>query len=537
MPGHPGMQVVVVTPNDTDRELTCGFLEAAHLATRPYGSLAELSGLSTESIGCIVLVEEALTEPEINDLQVAMQLQPTWSDLPILLVAGTDTPLNDLAASVFPQSGNITLLQRPLHPVSLVSAVSVALRGRQRQFQVRDLLRLRDRALSQRDEFLAMLGHELRNPLAPIRNAVYLLNTLKVADPLFTKCRTMIDKQARHITRLVDDLLDVSRLELGKVELRPQLVDLNECVAAAVEACVPMTAPHRHVVTVQPSKQPLLVLADPVRLEQAACNLIVNAAKFTPDGGAIDICMKREGDTALLSVADNGIGIKPEVLETIFELFTQSDVGLARSQGGLGIGLTLVKRLVELHGGTVRACSEGPGRGARFEARLPLTTSPATREATALAQHWHGGACRVLVVEDSADNRDSLGILLRLWNHEVIYAATGPDGLRRARETRPDVALIDIGLPGMDGYELARGIRSDAADWGRSVRLIALTGYGQASDQQRALAAGFDAHLLKPVDPAELRALLAERDPAAGLLHVAAAARSAAAQRSDSSRG
>jgi len=502
------MKVVVVTPNEADSGLTVGFLAARGMETLVCRSLAELGALVGTAIGCVVVVEEALVEPEIHAFHDALHDQPAWSDLPIILIASGDRSLSTLVDGVFPRSGNVTVLQRPLHPVTLVSAVNVALRSRQRQVEVRDLLALRDEAVRQRDEFLAMLAHELRNPLAPIRNAVYMLGTLDNADPLFLKCRGMIEKQSRHISRLVDDLLDVSRLERGKVELRLQRVDLNDSIASAVEACAAMTASHRHDVKVRPGRHALPVRADPVRMEQVIGNLIVNAAKFTPDGGTIEVEASADGDHALVAVSDNGVGIRPEMLESIFELFTQGSVTSARSDGGLGIGLTLVKRLMELHGGSVRATSGGLGCGSRFEARLPLDPGAQRCDSPLPEGDAASPPARILIVEDRADARDSLGMLIRSWNHEVIYAANGPEGLSRAREDQPDVVLIDIGLPGFDGYQVARQIRREGSQWARHVRLIAVTGYGQAADRARAIDAGFDVHVLKPVDPAVLRELL-----------------------------
>src|SRR5690348_788233 len=433
------MKVVVVTPNEADRALCASILAERGIGTMPCASLAEIAPLVASDIGCMVIVEEALVEPDVQAFQESLQAQPPWSDLPLLLVAARESPLSTMLEAAFPESGNVTVLQRPLHAVTFVSAVNVALRSRQRQLEVRDLLALRERDVKQRDEFLAMLAHELRNPLAPIRNALYLMGTLGYGDPLFVKCRAMIEKQARHVTRIVDDLLDVSRLELGKVELRPKRIDLNECVAAAVEACAPMTSSRRHAVRLRPWTQPLPVCADPVRIEQVIGNLVVNAAKFTPDGGTIEVATRAAEGDALVSVADNGVGIKPEMLDSIFDLFTQEPVTLARTQGGLGIGLTLVKRLVELHGGTVRAYSDGLGSGARFEARLPLDPQSAQSEAA----HSHTASSnlpkRILVVEDGADTRESLGMLMANWNHQVIFAASGPDGLDRAREEHPDI--------------------------------------------------------------------------------------------------
>jgi signal transduction histidine kinase/CheY-like chemotaxis protein len=509
------MKVAVVTPNESDSTLAAGILADQGMKTMVCGSLEYLGSLAGTEIGCVVLVEEALAGSAVDGFRESLESQPPWSDLPLVLVAARESSLSAMVEGVFPRSGNVALLQRPLHPVSLVSAVNVALRSRERQFEVRDLLALRDRDVQRRDEFLAMLAHELRNPLAPIRNAVYLMAALDYVDPLFLKCRAMIEKQSRHITRLVDDLLDVSRLELGKVELRLQRVDLNDTVDAAVEACAPTTLAHRHVVNVRRSKQALPVRADPVRLEQVIGNLLVNASKFTPDGGTIEVEAFAQGRSAVVCVADNGVGIKPEMLESIFELFTQDAVTPARTDGGLGIGLTLVKRLVEMHGGTVRAMSEGFGAGARFEARLPLDREAPRRESMPEGAVRAAPSRRVLIVEDGADTRESLGMLIAAWNHEVIYAESGPEGLHRAREDHPDVAVIDIGLPGFDGYRVAREIRCEGSPWSRNVRLIALTGYGQAADRARAIDAGFDVHVLKPVDPAVLQALLIAPERAA----------------------
>jgi signal transduction histidine kinase len=502
------LKVVLVSPNPADRMLAAGFLHEEGMQTLEFASLAEATPHVGSGVSCIVLVEEALETEGLEGFHAAIAMQPTWSDMPLIIVASQGS-LPSLMESVFPISGNMTLLQRPLPPLSLVSSVRVALRSRRRQYEMRDLLEERERAVRQRDEFLAMLAHELRNPLAPIRYAAYLMGSQKDAGPIIDKCRVLIDKQARHITRLVDDLLDVSRLELGKIELRPQRVDLNEMAAAAVETCMPITHDQRHEVTLRTAGHPIRVEVDPVRIEQAIGNLIVNAAKFTPAGGSITVETRVESGQGLVSVADTGVGIRPDMLESIFDLFTQSDVSIDRSKGGLGIGLTLVKRLVEMHGGTVKAFSEGLGKGARFEARLPLVAGDSA-EVRATRAHAAATPRRVLVAEDGEDTREALGILLREWKHEVVFASDGPEAVRVARDEKPDVALIDIGLPGFDGYTVARQIRGEGSDWARQVRLIALTGYGQASDRRRAMEAGFDLHLLKPVDPVKLEDVLAE---------------------------
>ncbi len=504
------MNVVFVSPNAADAELATGFLRAQGLETIRRESIDDLGPLVATAIGCVVMVEEALTEPGMLAFHEALRGQPAWSDLPLMLIAGQSSSLSGLVERTFPSSGNVTLLQRPLHPVTLVSAIGVALRSRERQLQVRDLLEQRDDALRRRDEFLAMLAHELRNPLAPIRNAASLLGTLEYKDALFLKCRAMIDKQTRHVARLVDDLLDVSRLELGKVDLRVERVDVNDIIVAAAEACAPLAALHRHAVQLRPWPTPVIVSADPVRLEQVVVNLIVNATKFTPDGGRIEVTSLIEKGEAVIAVSDNGVGIETDELEKVFDLFMQARATRARTEGGLGIGLTLVRHLMHLHDGDVKAFSEGRGKGSRFEARLPLSPEAPPRRAPDRPAPGTEQPLRVLIVEDGHDARETLGMLIESWQHEVISAASGPEGIARARHDRPDVAVVDIGLPGCDGYEVAREIRGDGSDWSRRVYLVALTGYGQPADHRRAMDAGFDVHVLKPIDPAHLRELLGE---------------------------
>jgi signal transduction histidine kinase len=501
------MQVAVVTANEADAALAAGFLDGPQVRTIHCAGVAQLGEALGPEIGCVVLVEEALLDADVPALQAALDAQPPWSDLPLVLIASRDSTMPALVDQYFPMLGNVTLLHRPLHPLTLVSAVNTAMRSRQRQYQVRDLLEERARALKQRDEFLAMLAHELRNPLAPIRNAAYILRNMDVPDPDFEKCRTMIEKQAKHITRLVDDLLDASRLELGKVALQLQEVDLNQAAASAIEASATMTRRHRHHIEVKLTPEPLVISGDPVRIEQVFGNLIVNAAKFTPEGGTITIETRREGGQGIVSVSDTGRGISPDMLGAVFDLFVQEKATLARSEGGLGIGLTLVKRLVEMHGGTVAVESAGLNQGARFETRFPLVAADVAA-ARQPERAQTAAAKRVLIVEDRDDTRESLGMLLSQWRHDVAYASDGLGGVARAHELLPDVAIIDIGLPGIDGYEVARRIREGPLPWARRVKLLALTGYGQPEDRERAEKAGFDQHLLKPIEPGELQRML-----------------------------
>jgi signal transduction histidine kinase/CheY-like chemotaxis protein len=498
----------VVTPSENDAQVALTVLREAGITARACASLLEMCKLDAGEVGCAVLVEETLVRPDIDEFLAALAVQPPWSDLPLVLIASQGAALGALVERVFPQSGNVAVLERPMNAVSLVSAVQVGLRARQRQFQVRELLEQRANALRMRDEFLAMLSHELRNPLAPMRNAVYIMKELDIENDLFVKTRAIIDRQVTHMARLVDDLLDVSRLELGKVQLQMRDLDLNAAIAAATEACLPIITARGHTLQVRLAREPLPILADPVRVEQIIGNLVTNAAKFTPDGGTIIVEAHGDAAEVWVEVRDSGIGIQSEMLDAVFELFTQDSATIERSQGGLGIGLTVVKRLVELHGGSIRVSSDGRDRGAQFTACFPRYKAPARAKASPSHIDVSTLARRVLVIEDNPDIRETLGMLLTLWGHGVEYANSGPDGIERADDIRPDVALIDIGLPGLSGYDVARRIRSLDDDWSREVKLVALTGYGRDSDREKAMASGFDCHLVKPIDPKVLAEVL-----------------------------
>jgi signal transduction histidine kinase/DNA-binding response OmpR family regulator len=365
-----------------------------------------------------------------------------------------------------------------------------------------------------KNEFLAMLAHELRNPLAPVWSAVEVLRLKGTADPELNWARDVIDRQVRHLVRLVDDLLDVSRITRGKIKLYPEVLDVAGVVASAVETSRPLVEAHAHLLAVSLPEGPLRVHADPARLTQVLTNLLNNAAKYTPDGGQIWLSAAPDGGEAVFRVRDTGAGIPRDMLSKVFDLFTQVDRSLDRSEGGLGIGLTLVRRLVELHGGRVAAFSEGPGRGSEFVVRLPLLSSESGPSTVA-----GGGAapgadsikapCRVLVVDDNTSAADGLAVLLRLSGHEVQLAHDGETALEAAGTFRPDVILLDIGLPGVDGYEVARRLRAQPAS--REVMLVAISGYGQDDDLERSRQAGFDHHFIKPVDFSTLRVVLPGR--------------------------
>ncbi len=353
-----------------------------------------------------------------------------------------------------------------------------------------------------KDEFMATLSHELRNPLAAIANAAAVLDYRGGQNEAEVRLRQIIHRQTRHLARLVDDLLDVARVTAGKVTLDRQSLELADVVSTCVRALRDGPRGREHRLTVR--TEPVTVSADPTRIEQVITNLVENALKYTPVGGTIDVELFRDGDDAVVRVTDTGAGIPSEMLPRIFELFAQGAQTLDRSLGGLGIGLTLSRRLVELHGGTIDAFSEGPNRGAQFVVRLPVNASHPV--APALPPRGRVRVRNVLIIEDNDDARETLRLLLESLGHQVSDAGDGRDGVALALRTRPDVVLVDLGLPGIDGYQVARSIR--ASGLGQAVRLIAVTGYGQTEDRERSAEAGFDAHLVKPVSPAALSGVL-----------------------------
>lgn len=369
-----------------------------------------------------------------------------------------------------------------------------------------------------KDEFLALLAHELRNPLAPIRNAVQLLRLKSIDDAEIVWCREVIERQGEHLTRLVDDLLDVSRITQGKIKLQTEPVELSTVIARAVETNRPLIDARRHELTLDLPPEPVRVFGDPTRLAQAVGNLVSNAAKYTEDGGRIRVAVERahaEDDggkeQVVIRVRDSGVGIPPEMLPHLFELFTQVERTLDRAQGGLGIGLALVRRLVDLHGGSVCALSEGEGKGSEFVVRLPaldpVTAAVEPRPRSAVAP-VPGHGRRVLVADDNVDSAQSLAMLLRTIGNVVEVAHDGMEAVEAAERFRPHAVLLDLGMPRLDGYGAARQIR--AHPWGRDVLLIALTGWGQKEVRDRTHDAGFDAHLVKPVELASLAKLLAD---------------------------
>jgi len=361
-----------------------------------------------------------------------------------------------------------------------------------------------------KDEFLATLAHELRNPLAPVRTGIHILR-MTVADAQAQPVLSMMERQLQHLTHLLDDLLDVSRITQGKINLRIERMDLRDVIEAAVETIRPVIEAMRHEFTAVLPDEPLWIDGDRVRLAQVLSNLLSNAAKYTPDAGRITLTAERRGDDIEVVVTDNGYGIPRERLESIFDMFTQLDIPLAKHADGLGIGLSLAKGLVALHRGTIEARSDGPGRGSEFRVRLPAGSrraEDATFATKAAGPPLVQGKRKMLVVDDNRDAAGSLEMLLQLMGHDVRVAFDGERAIELAEEFRPQTIFLDLGMPRPDGYEVCRRIRG--ATWGKDVRLIAITGWGQDEDRRKSAIAGFDMHLVKPVNPEALELLVTQ---------------------------
>ena len=487
-----------------DGRLTCGFLTEIGFSCVHCQSWDELRAELRNGVGALVIAGEFLSEPFFANLQTIIEAQPAWSDLPLIVVASMERPGS---ADPVAMLGNVSVLQRPVSLDTLRSSVAAALRARRRQYQIRDLLQQRDEADKRKDEFLAMLAHELRNPLAPLRTALELLK-LEPSPHVVSQAKATMERQVTNLTRLVDDLLDVSRIATGKIALKRIALDVRQRVSDAVSAAQPSARLKNLNLELRLPDHPVFVQADPVRLEQMLGNLIANAMKFTPAGGDIRVSLESDNQSALMKVRDTGMGIAPSQLEYVFELFGQAAASLDRSQGGLGIGLTVVRWIAELHGGRARLFSEGVGRGTEAVVHLPLHAGQAvTASPVAESGVRATPARRVLVIDDNVDVAETLAVYLEQIGHEVVKAHDGRTAIDAARRQQPQVIVCDLGLPGLDGYEVARTLRD--MPFLQSALLIAVSGYGEAADREKARSAGFAHHLTKPADPLMLADLIA----------------------------
>ncbi|MFI4942050.1 MAG: ATP-binding protein [Burkholderiales bacterium] len=452
----------------------------------------------------LVLADVMMPRLDGFGLLSALRTEPTTRDIPVILLsarAGEESRVEGL------ERGADDYLVKPFSARELLARVDVHVqlaRVRREALQRETQLRAEaDAANRAKDEFLAMLSHELRNPLAPIQNAVELLRLSGASQ----RELSIIDRQVKHVVGLVDDLLDIARITRGMVTLETERIEISRTVARAAEMVGPLLEGRRQALAIEVPSSGLEVVADPARLRQVLVNLLTNAAKYSDQGAPIRVVGERRGDSVVLRVIDRGVGIAPEMLDRVFDLFTQQPQARDRAQGGLGIGLAIVRNLVRLHGGTVAARSAGLGKGSEFEVELPLAskgavaTTPKRGDASEPARRDGRAPLRILVVDDNHDSASLLGEILKRFGETVVVASDGPSALDKARSWAPDLALLDIGLPAMDGYELGARLRQQQS----AIRLIALTGYGQDADRARSQHAGFEAHLVKPVDVAKLR--------------------------------
>jgi signal transduction histidine kinase/ActR/RegA family two-component response regulator len=512
-------RVLILAPTGRDAELVRSVLEDAGVRCRPCQDVRDLCMSLLEGAGALLIAEEALLEGAYHDLMSMLLQQPPWSEPPILLLSerGADSAIITEALQTL---GNVTVLERPTRVPALVSAVHSALRSRHRQYQIRSYIAERERhaealraADRRKDVFLATLAHELRNPLAPMRTALEIMRVAPGNEAAREQAQSVLERQLKQMTRLIDDLLDLSRISHGKLELRREPVTLGAVVENAIEITRPAIGSLGHTLDVELPPEPILVNGDPTRLAQVFSNLLHNAAKYTEHAGRVRLTARRAGNQVHVSVKDTGIGIAPEHLERVFEMFTQVGRSLEQSRGGLGVGLALSQWLVQLHGGSISARSDGVGRGSEFTVSLPLAEQPVSTAGSpgVLPDGDAANARRVLVADDNRDFADSLAAVLKMAGHEVCVTYDGAQAVDTARWWEPDVVLLDIGLPLMNGYEAARRIREALA--GKNPLLVAITGWGQDEDRRRSNSAGFDHHLVKPIDPGVLTRLIAETGP------------------------
>ncbi len=486
-------RIVICAPTGQDASLTARVFESVGIGSIVCCSPAQLLERLSQGAGALLLVEEAISAGTFRPLAEYVAAQPTWSDIPILLMTRSGADSLDVQRAV-EYLGNVTLLERPVRTIALIAAARTAIRARERQYQVRD-------ADQRKDEFLATLAHELRNPLAPIRTSMGILQHLYPESGQVTQLRNVVNRQVTHLTRLVDDLLDVARITSGKVVLKKGHITLASVLNHAVEISSSGMESKKHRFELDAPATEHVLVADHARMVQSVANLLVNAAKFTPGPGHIVLKASVRGRDVIFSVRDNGIGLEPASMARIFDLFAQTPVP-GEAPTGLGIGLSLAKQFAEMHGGSLYASSRGLGKGSEFVLTMPVVVDedlPAVQE-----QELDPGMMKnlttrkILVVDDNVDAADTLEALLGMDGFDVKTVYDGVAAVEAAGRIRPDIIVMDIGMPGMDGYDAARMIRQQEGD--RKVTLIALTGWGQSADKKRADQAGFDHHLVKPVD-------------------------------------
>lgn len=532
----PDGLVLLLAPTGRDAPLIDKVLGEAGVATAACAGIEEFCRKLSDGAGAAFITEEALTPFALECLVEALNQQPPWSDFPLVILTsgGGSDPANLGVLRALCEAGNVTLIERPTRIITLVSALQSALRARRRQYEVRDHLLEQKRAEEERtrllaeaeaanrtkDEFLATMSHELRTPMTAILGWAHLLRTSKFNEDDLARALETVERNARAQTKLIDDLLDISRIITGKLRLDVRLIDLTTVIEAAVDATRP-TAEAKGIrlqTLIDPQAGP--VSGDTDRLQQVIWNLLTNAIKFTPKGGRVQVRVERINSYVEINVSDTGQGISAEFLPHVFDRFRQADGTTTRAHGGLGLGLSIVRQLVELHGGTVTAESNGAGQGSSFTVQLPLMVTrrevfkPERRHPTAggslsLDCHPSLSDLRILIVDDEADTRELLRTMLEQCGSEVTTAASVAEALAAFQQSKPDVLISDIGMPEEDGYVLIGKVRALEAGLGERVPAIALTAYARVEDRVRALTAGFHVHVPKPIEPVELLAVVA----------------------------
>lgn len=490
-------RVLICAPFGKDAELSATVLERAGVRCFICKNLTEVVNELAAGADLLLTMEDVVTPGRSSELSAYIAKQPAWSDLPILVlkrVKGNEHWDKGLYDSL----GNITILESPIRPTTLISAVRASLRARERQYEVQ-------RADRRKDEFLAMLGHELRNPLAPIGAAAQILERAPDDITKIKAASQIVARQVKHMTSLIDDLLDVARVTRGLVVLDRQTIDLRDILTEALEQVNPIMLSRKHSLHLSLPPEGAFVQGDPKRLVQIFSNVLQNAAKYTREAGRIAVSLTRHGDEILVDISDNGIGMTSEVVSHVFDLFSQAERSADRSQGGLGLGLSLVESLVKSHGGSVQASSEGLGKGSQFTIRLPHfvhARADSALMAGKIDTSQAKTALRILIVDDNHDAADSLAMILEITGYSVSVAYNATDGIEQARTFAPHIGLLDIGLPDMTGNELVKILRKDPVT--SKSFLIAVTGYGQQDDIEQSHSAGFDRHFVKPVDVNQL---------------------------------
>jgi signal transduction histidine kinase len=497
-------RLLILAPIGRDAELMCTHLRRAGIACDTFRDMPALCDALRDGAGALLFTEEALAHDGVRRLAATLGEQPAWSQVPIIILTAVLAPESKTRSFLeLGRRTNVTLIDRPVRIQSLISAARAALSARQRQYDVRDLMSKLEDRVHERDRFLAILGHELRNPLGAILLASQMTDEDGRVDGEHAR---LIERQSRHLTRIVNDLLDLSRVMSGKIVVKPQIVDLRSIARQSFQTLEPSAEMHDVTIELCMPNEPVPVNVDPVRADQIVTNVLTNAIKYTPAGGHVVMTLECDGDTAHIRVKDNGVGIAPDRIGTIFELFAQAENAIGRAQGGMGIGLALVRNLVELHGGTVAARSDGVGKGTELVIDLPCAEEWPLEPQAPMPAATPLPPRRIVIVEDNVDVRDLLRLKLNRLGHAVDAVGDGVTGIATILENRPHMALIDIGLPRLDGYQVASEVRSKL---GRAIVLVAVSGFGQPDDKKRALEAGFDDHITKPADVQDIENLLA----------------------------